>query len=554
MAGFEAGSIIARVKADISDFKDGMENAQHHAGRFHDGLNAVGGGVKLLAKGLAIGGAAAAAFGGLAAKEFSESEDAAAQLNAVLRSTGEAAGVTAKQANDLADAFSKETKFSDEAVLSAESMLLTFTSVGKEVFPQATQTILDMSQALGQDTKSSAIQLGKALNDPIQGVTALRRVGVSFNDAQLKSIETMQTSGNLMGAQKLILNELSKEFGGSAQAAGQTFSGQLIIAKNTFSNFMETIGQGIVMKIAPLLQKFNEWVDSVGGVDGAIKVVQETLVNFWNSIVNLVTPALNLLLAVWEFLKPSVTALANTIATELWPALQRLWDLLSPILIPVLKVLAVILGATIIGALYLAINVINVAVNVITTLVGWLSNLIHWGRTAAGVVGDAFAVIKASALETFNQVWGSIQSVLNKFSEIVGAVRHSLSGMWDVVKQAIGAPIDWAKDKVNELINKLKDLNPLQRHSPSLFDLINKGTSMIKNEYSDMFGSIGDMAQRFSAVNLSPSLMNPNPASSNRVNTQIYGNINIGSDVDADNFMARLTKNQELAQRGLTTL
>jgi len=30
-----------------------------------------------------------------------------------------------------------------------------------------------MSTAMGQDLKSSAIQLGKALNDPIQGVAAL---------------------------------------------------------------------------------------------------------------------------------------------------------------------------------------------------------------------------------------------------------------------------------------------------------------------------------------------------------------------------------------------
>ena len=64
--------------------------------------------------------------------------------------------------------------------------MLTFTGVGKDVFPQAIQTVLDMSQALGQDLKSSTVQLGKALNSPIDGITALSRVGVSFTDAQKK--------------------------------------------------------------------------------------------------------------------------------------------------------------------------------------------------------------------------------------------------------------------------------------------------------------------------------------------------------------------------------
>ena len=113
-----------------------------------------------------------------------DAEQAQAQLNAVIESTGGAAGVTTDMANDYANALSQVTMFDDEAILGGEAMLLTFTNIGQDVFPQATETILDMSQALGQDLNSSAMQLGKALNDPIQGVTALRRVGVQFTDDQ----------------------------------------------------------------------------------------------------------------------------------------------------------------------------------------------------------------------------------------------------------------------------------------------------------------------------------------------------------------------------------
>jgi phage-related minor tail protein len=94
---------------------------------------------------------------------------------------------------DLATAISNKTGIDDEAIQSGENLLLTFTNIrnetgkGNDVFNQATQTITDMSVALGQDMKSSAIQVGKALNDPIKGVTALQRVGVSFTAAQKRA-------------------------------------------------------------------------------------------------------------------------------------------------------------------------------------------------------------------------------------------------------------------------------------------------------------------------------------------------------------------------------
>lgn len=159
---------------------------------------------------------------------------------------------------DLAYGYSQVTKFSKDTVLSAEDMLLTFTNIGKDVFPDATKAVLNMSQALGQDTKSSAIQLGKALQDPIKGVTALRRVGVALTDSQKAMIEQMVAAGDTMGAQRLILKELETEFGGSAEAAGKTFSGQLAILQHNFQDLLEMIGE----KIMPILEQFIGWIKS----------------------------------------------------------------------------------------------------------------------------------------------------------------------------------------------------------------------------------------------------------------------------------------------------
>ncbi len=116
-------------------------------------------------------------------------QDVQFRLKAVWTSTKGTAGVTAEQANALADSLSRVTKFDDETILSAESLMLTFTQVSKDVFPEAVESAMNMSQALGQDLQSSVVQLGKALNDPIQGATALRRVGVMLTDEQEELIK-----------------------------------------------------------------------------------------------------------------------------------------------------------------------------------------------------------------------------------------------------------------------------------------------------------------------------------------------------------------------------
>ncbi len=211
-----------------------------------------------IVSGVALAGLAGAAFTSIEA--FQESDAVMAQTNAVLKSTKGAAGETADEIGYLAQRYMGLTGISDETIQSAENMLLTFTQIHKDVFPQATKTVLDMSVALGQDTKNSAIQLGKALNDPINGMTALRRVGVTFNDEQKNTIKRLQESGDLMGAQKVILKELQTEFGGSAEAAGKTFGGQLNVLKESVNNLQEAFGGMLVQGLAPILPKLNAFI------------------------------------------------------------------------------------------------------------------------------------------------------------------------------------------------------------------------------------------------------------------------------------------------------
>ena len=128
------------------------------------------------------------------------------------------------QVGDLVTAISNKAGYDDEAIQSGANLLLTFTNIrneagkGNDIFNQSTRILTDMSTAMGTEPKQAAIQLGKALNDPIKGISALSRVGVTFTDGQKKTIKSLVDGGKTMQAQKIILKELNSEFGGSAAA------------------------------------------------------------------------------------------------------------------------------------------------------------------------------------------------------------------------------------------------------------------------------------------------------------------------------------------------
>lgn len=233
------------------------------AGFARDADNQIGGALKKLAKGAAVAFAVGAVkeFLGGAIGEAQEAAKAMAQTEAVIKSTGKAAKVSAKDVGDLAEALSKKAGIDDELIQSGANVLLTFTKVRNEVgknndiFDQATAAALDMSVALGTDMKGAAILVGKALNDPIKGVTALTRSGVQFTEQQKEQIKTMVANGDAMGAQKIILAELTTQFGGSA-AAQATASDKLRVS---WGNLQEKLGTAllpVLNQVVTALDKF----------------------------------------------------------------------------------------------------------------------------------------------------------------------------------------------------------------------------------------------------------------------------------------------------------
>lgn len=246
----------ANIKAVIT----ADDNASAVVNNFGKNVNKTSAGIGIA---VAAMGTAAVAFGVSSVRAFAESERATKQLDAVLKSTGGSAGVTRDAAIELSQSLMKLTAIDDDAILSAENMLLTFTSVGKDAFPEATKAILDTATAMNGGLKPSAEemmaitkQLGKALQDPDAGLGALKRVGVNVDELQQKFTDSMP----IQEKQRLILQELSKEFGGSADATG-TFGDKLAMLQVHLGNLQEKVGGIIATAMTPLLEKLNEWIE-----------------------------------------------------------------------------------------------------------------------------------------------------------------------------------------------------------------------------------------------------------------------------------------------------
>lgn len=193
--------------------------------------------------------------------EARESRKVGALTESIIKSTGGAAKISAKQVGALATAISNKTGVDDEAVQSGSNLLLTFKNVrnevgkGAKIFDRATAAAVDLSAAGFGDITGASKMLGKALNDPLKGLTALGKAGVTFTADQKKQIETLVKTGDVLSAQKIILKEVESQVGGAAAAAADPMAKLSVI----IGNVKETIGTAFL----PIVDKAATWLGNV---------------------------------------------------------------------------------------------------------------------------------------------------------------------------------------------------------------------------------------------------------------------------------------------------
>lgn len=227
-------------------------------------------------------GAAVASLGagmGLAAsiREAEKFETTMFRIDAVIKATGGAAGRSADQLREQARELARSTLESTEGVLQAQQTLLTFRNVQGDVFDRAIVAAADMTAALGGDLNSATMQLAKALENPLEGISALSRSGTVFTSAQKDMVRAMVETGQIAEAQNFILSELEAQYSGTAHAA----AGGLAGAQDTLGQSLQELGLVIGTALLPPMTAIAYIAADV--VDGFAAVIS-SVVSFFDAI------------------------------------------------------------------------------------------------------------------------------------------------------------------------------------------------------------------------------------------------------------------------------
>jgi hypothetical protein len=234
MASRSLGSLTVDLLLKMGGFKKGADQATREMDALTRKMKS---GFRTL-QGVITGLVAGVGFGKIVQATI-EAEQATAKLEQVLKSTGGVSGFTSKQLQAVAGQLQRVTAFGDDAVVAMQAVLLTFTNVRGDQFTAATEAVLDLSTALNMDLQSAALLVGKALNDPVKGATALQRSGIQLSESQKELIKTFVETGEVAKAQEIIIRELGVQFGGQARAIRDTFGGALKSVQNAFGDLLE---------------------------------------------------------------------------------------------------------------------------------------------------------------------------------------------------------------------------------------------------------------------------------------------------------------------------
>ena len=292
-----------------------------------------------------------------------------------------------------------------EVIKSVQGQLLTFKALGASadeaggIFDRTTEAAFNMAAAGFGSAESNAIQLGKALEDPIRGLTALRRSGTTFTAEQQDLIKTMVESGDLFGAQTLILGELDAQYGGVAEATANA-SDKMALA---FKNIKKTAG-------AALLPVFNELVEALIPVTEAIGEELGEAVRQLSPLLLTVARALPGLLTAFTPLIPIIVKVAGVffeLIEKLLPVFVSLMEMLMPVFDALMPILDIVVGLFDLFLIPVGM-LIGLLTPLLETILPPLTFAFGLLADALGFMDEVFSPIVESLMPAFNHIVESV--------------------------------------------------------------------------------------------------------------------------------------------------
>lgn len=436
------GALRVVLGLDSAQFTAGLTAAQKHLKGVGDRMQRIGTQMATVGAGLTAAVTAPLIAAGFAAsKAATEAADAMAQVESALASMGNASGRTAEQLSGLAEGLMRNSLYDDDEILrKVTANLLTFGNIAGAQFDRAQQAAVDLAARMGTDLQSATLMVGKALNDPVKGIAALGRAGIQFTAAQRNQIKAMVEAGNAAGAQRLMLAELERQFGGAAAAAQSTDPYDKL--RDSLGTLSESMGGIINTAIVPLLDKLAGLADRFNNLSPAT----QKFILIGAAIAAVVGPILIGLGAV-------VSAIGVLSGAFVAAA-------------PVIAALGAALGAIATGAVPVIVGALGLILSPIGLVVAAVAGLtfvwMKWGDDIKRIVGNAVADAGVKLRSWGTSVGQWAQGVGARLGRVtlafyqahVDAIRwvsRLYTGVRSWLLDKLGKVFDWVGEKVRRV-------------------------------------------------------------------------------------------------------
>lgn len=468
----DIGKITGSIEIDGKNYSVSMEKVVDKTDwatkSIEDKFTALGGKVESFGKKLSLFVTVPlTALGLKSIHAFEDQEKAIVRVDSALKATGNAVGFTTDQLVGMSEQFQKVTTFADEDILgNVTAQLLKFGTVHGEVFKRAQQVIVDYASGTGTSLETATQQIGRALEDPIQGLTLLRRAGVVFNKSQQEMVQNMVKVGDTANAQGFILKTFEGKFKGTAEAMANTDSGRIQKAWNTIGDSMEVVGKILLEFMVPIAEKVKQWAI---GFQGLAPHIQKIIVGF-GAFMAILGPVL-------VIVGQLISALGNIIkvARIVWAALGPLIEIFEAI------------GAAIAGGISAPIALAIAAIALLTGAV-----LLFWPevKKLGEILFDFGVKIKNWASNVFETIGEKLQFALNVVAEFVNGVRQ-----WLV--DHFGGVVEKFQKLANMVMTPVKKIAAfLGERFGMAKDLVVSAVDSMGNKVSDFFGKAPDIVEK----------------------------------------------------------
>ncbi len=470
-----------------------------------------------------LAGLVAAAFSVRAIVNFGQESIAAAEGVAVanqrLDQIAKSMGIFGEETQAVSDRLKEYAEANEltvgvdaEVIKATQAKLLTFKELAATAdeaggsFDRATQAALDLAAAGFGSAETNAIQLGKALQDPIKGITALRRAGVTFTDAEKEKIKTLVESGKILEAQNLVLAAIETQVGGTA-AATATASTKMQLA---FDNVKETVGAALMPafaslaeamipvaeEIAPVLAEaiealvpaFQEFAGFIPKIVDALVPLIPMLIDIAGAFLDLAVELIPVFLGVLDAIIPILMELVplfldlfEQILQPLIPVIIELVEALAPIIEAIFPILIELLAnllpplITLLEELFIPLipvilELIDAFLPLLETILPILADLVeNVVLPVLLLLADIFKVGLLFAIDAFKGGVEGLQDFLGTFAKAFKDIWDTISG---IVKGVVNNILGFIQSMVNGVIDGvnavIRALNSFKVSIPSL--------------------------------------------------------------------------------------